>query len=105
MQEDLDSSQYHRGACMFETIFQEIHNIEHFVFISRVKLRSQVKNNTLTPLIEILNSVQQMNHQWPLNINAAFIGFYLIYSFNSIDHYKGIVISSQLIEIVQEISL
>lgn len=58
VQEDFDCTEYHRGAGMFESVLEQIHYVEHFLFCARLVLGTQVKNDGLAPLVEILDSIQ-----------------------------------------------
>jgi hypothetical protein len=61
VKEHLDSTEDNRGAGVFESVLQQIHNVEHLILALGGVLRGQVKDDALTPLIEFLDPIQQVN--------------------------------------------
>ena len=57
VKEYLDCTEHDRRAGMLESVFQQIHDVEHLFLALRVVLRGEVKDDTLAPLIEFLDPI------------------------------------------------
>ena len=90
---------------MLESVFKQVHNVKHLILALWGILGCQVKDDALTPLIELLNPIQKMNNQRSLYFNAALVRSNFIDSFDCINDYESIVISSELVQSIQELSL
>ena len=70
---------------MLKSVFKQVHDIEHLIATFRLVLGAQVENDRLSPLVELSDSIKQIDNQLTRNINAAFVCLNLVYSFDGID--------------------
>lgn len=105
MEEYLHSSQDNWWAGVLEPIFEQVHDIELLLLILGVVLAADVQDNWLTPLVEIFNPVQQRDDKVSVNVNTSLVCSDFINRFDRIDYDKRIIVSSELIDCLQEFSL
>ena len=70
---------------MFKSVLKQIHDIKHLIATFGLVLGAQVENDRLTPLVELPDSIKQIDNQLSRNINAAFVCLNLVDSFDGIN--------------------
>ena len=100
MQEDFDRPKNNWAGSVFKPIFQQIHDIKHFFLASRVILWAEVKHDSLAPLIEIFNPVQQRDDKLLCDIDTTFISGDLVDCINSINDNQAILVIQQIINLL-----
>ena len=92
MKEDFHGSKDHRWTSMLESVLEKVHYIKFLLIIGRVILWANVENDTLTPLIEVFDTIQERYDECSINLDAAFVGLNLIDRFDCVDHNQWISI-------------
>ena len=87
---------------MFESVFEQIHYVEHFLLCARLVLGTQVKNDGLAPLVEILDSIQQRDYQLLRDIYATLISLNLINRIDRIYDNQAIGVIQKLVNLLQQ---
>lgn len=94
MKEHFHSAQDNGRTCVLKSVFQKIHDVKLFLLVLWLVLGCDVQNDTLTPLVEIFNSIQKWNNQASVNIEATFVSLNFIYSLNGVDYDQWVGIFS-----------
>jgi hypothetical protein len=90
---------------MLEPILEQVHDIELLLLVGRIVFRANIENDALTPLIEVLDPIEQRNDQTLINVNTALVRQYLIDCFNGINGDQWVFILRQIIQLVQKVRL
>ena len=87
---------------MFESVLEQLHYVEHFLLCARLVLGTQVKNDGLAPLVEILDSIQQRDYQLLRDIYATLISLNLINRIDRIYDNQAIGVIQKLVNLLQQ---
>lgn len=59
----------------------------------------------MSPLVELSDSVEQVDDELTIDIDATFVSCNLIDCLDSVDHYKGILVGHQFVKLLQVVSV
>ena len=86
---------------MLKAILEEVHNVEHLILGFGLIFGAHVENDWLAPLVELTDSVKQVDDQLASDVDATLVGRNLVDSFDWVDHYKGFRVGSQCVKLSQ----
>ena len=85
---------------MLESVFEQVHDVKHLITTFGLVLGAQVENDRLAPLVELSDSIQQIDNQLSRNINAAFVCLNLVDGFDGIDDNQRVYIRQHIVQLL-----
>ena len=85
---------------MLKSIFQKIHNVEHLFLRLGTVLGTQVKNDALSPLVEVLDPIEQVDYESSRDFDTSLVSFDFIDSFDGVYNDESIGVGAKLLELL-----
>ena len=103
MEEDFYCSENDRRRSVFEAIFEKVHDIVHLVIALGSVLRAEVKDNSLTPLIEIFDAVKERDNQLPSDFNASLVSTNFVDGIDCVDDNETVCVVEHCVYLLKQL--